>query len=90
MAPTVRTLMGVMSELSPVCHQAGCAHAIRRMDGRVFFVHEARGRREVLAISDEDIRGLVDIWGDQVKPWIERLHQEEPAYRVGGLSSAQT
>ena len=71
--------MEVMSEISPVCHQAGCVHAIRRTDGHVFFIHEGLGRTEALAISDDDIRGLVDIWGDQVKPWIISLHEEEPA-----------
>jgi hypothetical protein len=57
---------------------AGCACRFdHHDDGAVTFVHDGLGRIDRFEISAPDVRNLdLDLWGAQVKPWIERLHQE--------------
>lgn len=69
--------MEAMPKYSPECHLAGCVQAFRCQDHRLFYVHDGLGRYSMVEITEEDLNNLeVDIWGDQVKPWIKQLHRE--------------
>jgi hypothetical protein len=42
-----------------------------------YFVHESRGIVSMLPIMEADLDNVdSDIWGDQARPWIERLHAD--------------
>mgnify|MGYP001605457613 CR=1 FL=1 len=62
----------------PACQESECTAAIRhKACGCVAFIHDERGRTDEIEISAIDLRDFdLDIWGDQVKPWIKRLHAE--------------
>jgi len=62
------------------CGAAGCIWAVRFQDNQSFFVHDGVGRYAMRALAKEDLMDVdLDIWSEQVKPWILRLHEGEPA-----------
>jgi hypothetical protein len=82
MAGTVKaeSLTGNVRRYVRQCRKAGCACSFEHHnDGRATFVHDGPGGVERLEISARDVQDLeFNLWGDQVKPWIERLHGEGP------------
>jgi len=71
-------LMRARPVLLPACHQAGCKYLVTRgIDDRAIFIHDGLGAIDVIEISDADLGDMtVDIWGEQVKPWIAGLHRK--------------
>lgn len=58
------------------CGISECSWAFRKQDGRYFFVHDNGEQYAMIEISDDDLCNAdLDIWSEQVKPWIGRLHR---------------
>jgi hypothetical protein len=61
------------------CQRARCVYRVlKHADGGVDFVHDGPKGRDTYRIANGQMDDVtVNLWGDHVKPWIERLHEEQ-------------